>query len=82
MGSWVGSFSYAHFGWTGVCIAGLLTQLLAVYAQVRGQWRERTHQRNGTREPYSPISRRFPVLTERKDPISLQIMSVKVIWSE
>ncbi|MCK8485589.1 MFS transporter [Paenibacillus sp. MBLB2552] len=40
LGSWVGSFSYAHFGWTGVCIAGLLTQLIAVYAQVRGRRRE------------------------------------------
>lgn len=40
LGSWIGSFSYAHFGWTGVCIAGLLTQLVAVYAQVRGQRRE------------------------------------------
>lgn len=41
LGSWVGSFSYAHFGWTGVCIAGLLTQLVAVYAQVSGRRRER-----------------------------------------
>lgn len=40
LGSWIGSFSYAHFGWTGVCIAGLLTQLVAVYAQVHGQRRE------------------------------------------
>jgi len=40
LGSWIGSFSYAHFGWTGVCIAGLLTQLVAVYAQVYGQRRE------------------------------------------
>ncbi|MNN11534.1 sugar efflux transporter [compost metagenome] len=40
LGSWVGSFSYAHFGWTGVCIAGLLTQLIAVYAQVHGRRRE------------------------------------------
>ncbi|MGP0584262.1 MFS transporter [Paenibacillus timonensis] len=40
LGSWVGSFSYAHFGWTGVCIAGLLTQLIAVYTQVRGRRRE------------------------------------------
>lgn len=41
LGSGIGSFSYAHFGWTGVCIAGLLTQLVAVYAQVRGLRRER-----------------------------------------
>lgn len=40
LGSGIGSFSYAHFGWTGVCIAGLLTQLVAVYAQVRGLRRE------------------------------------------
>lgn len=29
-GSFLGSFSYAHFSWTGVCIFGLLTQIIAV----------------------------------------------------
>ncbi|QGU94489.1 MFS transporter [Clostridium bovifaecis] len=29
-GSFLGSYSYAHFGWSGVCILGLLTQLIAV----------------------------------------------------
>lgn len=30
LGSFFGSFSYAHFGWYGVCILGLLTQVIAV----------------------------------------------------
>jgi predicted MFS family arabinose efflux permease len=29
-GSYLGSYSYAHFEWYGVCIFGLLTQLIAV----------------------------------------------------
>ncbi|EPR12127.1 MFS transporter [Ruminiclostridium papyrosolvens] len=29
-GSFLGSFSLAHFSWTGVCIFGLLTQVIAV----------------------------------------------------
>lgn len=29
-GSFLGSYSYANFGWSGVCILGLLTQLIAV----------------------------------------------------
>lgn len=29
-GSYLGSYSYAYFGWYGVCILGLLTQLAAV----------------------------------------------------
>jgi predicted MFS family arabinose efflux permease len=29
-GSYLGSYSYAHFEWYGVCILGLLTQLIAV----------------------------------------------------
>ena len=29
-GSFFGSFSYAHFGWYGVCIFGIATQILAV----------------------------------------------------
>ncbi|WP_059047488.1 MFS transporter [Paenibacillus rubinfantis] len=51
LGSGIGSFSYAHFGWTGVCVAGLLTQLVAVYAQVHGRRREQRlslAERNGT----------------------------------
>ncbi len=30
LGSFLSSFNYVHFGWTGVCILGLLTQLIAV----------------------------------------------------
>lgn len=30
MGSFLGSYNYAHFGWSGVCILGLFTQLVAV----------------------------------------------------
>lgn len=30
LGSYLGSYSYAHFEWYGVCILGLLTQLIAV----------------------------------------------------
>lgn len=30
LGSYLGSYSYAHFEWYGVCILGLLTQLVAV----------------------------------------------------
>ncbi|ODA40745.1 Major facilitator superfamily (MFS_1) transporter [Desulfosporosinus sp. BG] len=30
LGSYLGSFSYAHFKWYGVCVLGLLTQLIAV----------------------------------------------------
>ena len=30
LGSYLGSFSYAHFAWYGVCFLGVLTQLLAV----------------------------------------------------
>lgn len=29
LGSFLSSYNYAHFGWTGVCILGLLTQLTA-----------------------------------------------------
>lgn len=29
-GSFLGSFSYAHFGWYGVCVFGLATQLIAI----------------------------------------------------
>lgn len=36
LGSFLGSFSYAHWGWTGVCIVGLLTQTAAVGVQVHG----------------------------------------------
>lgn len=31
LGSFFGSVSYAHFGWYGVCVLGMLTQLIAVY---------------------------------------------------
>lgn len=30
LGSFLGSYSYAHFGWSGVCILGLLTQVIAI----------------------------------------------------
>lgn len=30
LGSFLGSYNYAHFGWYGVCIFGLLTQLIAL----------------------------------------------------
>lgn len=30
LGSFLGSYSYAHFGWYGVCIFGILTQIIAV----------------------------------------------------
>ncbi|MDT8718030.1 MFS transporter [Clostridium sp. 19966] len=29
-GSFLGSYSYSHFGWYGVCIFGMLTQLVAI----------------------------------------------------
>ncbi|WP_242865766.1 MFS transporter [Desulfosporosinus sp. HMP52] len=32
LGSYLGSYSYAHFGWYGVCSLGLLTQLIAFIA--------------------------------------------------
>ncbi len=40
IGSFLGSFSYAHFGWTGVCIVGFLTQLVAIGAQLNGVRRD------------------------------------------
>jgi len=30
LGSYLGSYSYAHFEWYGVCVLGLLTQLIAI----------------------------------------------------
>lgn len=30
LGSFLGSYSYAHFGWYGVCIFGIATQIIAV----------------------------------------------------
>lgn len=30
LGSFLGSYSYAHFGWYGVCIFGITTQIIAV----------------------------------------------------
>ncbi|MDP4090283.1 MAG: MFS transporter [Bacillota bacterium] len=30
LGSFLSSYNYAHFGWRGVCILGLITQLIAV----------------------------------------------------
>ncbi len=36
MGSFLGSYSYAHFGWYGVCAVGLLTQLVAVVVHTTG----------------------------------------------
>jgi MFS family permease len=35
MGSLLGSYSYAHFGWYGVCAVGLVTQLVAVLAHTK-----------------------------------------------
>lgn len=32
LGSYLGSFSYARFGWPGVCAVGLLTQIIAIGA--------------------------------------------------
>ncbi|MDR3601469.1 MAG: MFS transporter [Desulfosporosinus sp.] len=40
LGSFLGSYSYAHFEWYGVCILGLLTQLIAVVA----------HRKNGVKK--------------------------------
>lgn len=34
LGSYLGSYSYAHFGWYGICVLGLLTQLIAVAAYI------------------------------------------------
>jgi predicted MFS family arabinose efflux permease len=42
IGSLLGSFSYAHFGWAGVCVVGLLTQLAAIGVQLHGIRRDRT----------------------------------------
>lgn len=36
LGSFLGSFSYSHLGWTGVCIVGFLTLLGAIAAQLHG----------------------------------------------
>jgi predicted MFS family arabinose efflux permease len=36
MGSFLGSYNYAHFGWYGVCALGLLTQLVAVVVHTTG----------------------------------------------
>ncbi|SMC18451.1 Predicted arabinose efflux permease, MFS family [Clostridium acidisoli DSM 12555] len=32
VGSYLGTFSFQHFGWIGVCVIGFLSQLSAVYA--------------------------------------------------
>ena len=36
MGSFLGSYSYAHFGWHGVCAVGLLVSLVAVVFHTTG----------------------------------------------
>lgn len=36
LGTFLGSFSYAHWGWSGVCVVGLLTQAAAIGVQLRG----------------------------------------------
>jgi len=41
IGSFLGSFSYAHFSWTGVCIIGFLTLLVAIGVQLHGVRRDR-----------------------------------------
>ncbi len=40
LGSFLGSFSYAHWGWTGVCVVGLLTQAAAITVQLNGVRRD------------------------------------------
>lgn len=37
LGSYLGSYSYAHFQWYGVCVLGLLSQLIAVIVHMRGK---------------------------------------------
>jgi predicted MFS family arabinose efflux permease len=29
-GSFIGSYSYSHFGWYGVCVFGIATQIIAI----------------------------------------------------
>lgn len=45
VGSYLGSFSYEHFGWPGVCVAGLLTQAVAVGVHIRGGLKKTTEER-------------------------------------
>lgn len=35
VGSILGAYSWAHYGWTGVCITGLIFQLIAIIAHVK-----------------------------------------------
>ncbi|HCC00305.1 MAG TPA: MFS transporter [Ruminococcaceae bacterium] len=35
LGSFIGSLSFSHFGWIGVCIFGFITQAIAVVFQIR-----------------------------------------------
>lgn len=46
LGSYLGSYSYARFGWAGVCIVGILTQIAAIASQLCGYRRDR--RLNGT----------------------------------
>jgi predicted MFS family arabinose efflux permease len=46
IGSYLGSFSYSHFGWPGVCAVGLLTQLSAIGVQLRACRRDLRLKRN------------------------------------
>jgi predicted MFS family arabinose efflux permease len=39
LGSFLGSFSYEHFSWKGVCIFGLLTQLIAATGYVTKRYK-------------------------------------------
>lgn len=41
LGSSVGAYCFSRFGWPGVCIAGLVTQLVAVATQLNGCRRDR-----------------------------------------
>ncbi|MCC7666245.1 MFS transporter [Liquorilactobacillus satsumensis] len=36
LGSWLGAFSFQHFGWGGVCVVGLFSQFIAVCAHLSG----------------------------------------------
>lgn len=36
LGSWLGTFSFQHFGWIGICFVGLFSQLIAGYVHING----------------------------------------------
>ncbi|WP_434295799.1 MFS transporter [Clostridium botulinum] len=39
LGSWLGTLSFQHFGWIGVCIVGVSSQLVAGYVHINGKRR-------------------------------------------